>query len=36
MRWLPIILMLCGFSINQSWFLSSTIEALWGTGGRLR
>jgi hypothetical protein len=32
MRWLPIFFMLCGFSINQSLFLGSMVEAVWETG----
>jgi hypothetical protein len=32
MRWLPIILILCGFSISQAWYLSSVAEVLWETG----
>jgi hypothetical protein len=32
MRWLAIVLMLCGVGINQSFFLASVVEMIWETG----
>jgi len=31
MKWLPMLLMLCGFGPGPSWFISSMLDAIWQT-----
>jgi len=32
MKWLPILLTLCGFNMGQSFQIAAMIESIWITG----
>jgi hypothetical protein len=32
MKWLPVLLMLCGLGAGPSWFIATMIETVWQTG----